>query len=78
MTSFSDTNGWATNNLQGMSSRLQAVVVATEPAKGRFSLSTKALEPIPGDMMRDPQVVYDNAERMAEIFRQPLPPPPPP
>eukprot|EP00270_Netrium_digitus_P014511 TRINITY_DN4939_c0_g2_i1.p1 TRINITY_DN4939_c0_g2~~TRINITY_DN4939_c0_g2_i1.p1 ORF type:complete len:579 (-),score=164.96 TRINITY_DN4939_c0_g2_i1:57-1697(-) len=37
-----------------------------------FSLSTKDLESVDGLMMRNPQMVYEEAERMAEIFRQEL------
>ncbi|KAG2490186.1 hypothetical protein HYH03_011314 [Edaphochlamys debaryana] len=32
-------------------------------------LSTKALEPSPGDMLREPQLVYDMAEEMAAVYR---------
>ncbi|KAG2489594.1 hypothetical protein HYH03_011875 [Edaphochlamys debaryana] len=37
---------------------------------GRVTLSTKALEPTPGgDMLRNPQLVYDRAEKMAKRWR---------
>ncbi|MCX5929220.1 MAG: 30S ribosomal protein S1, partial [Synechococcus sp. LacPavin_0920_WC12_MAG_50_7] len=39
---------------------------------GRISLSTKALEPEPGDMLTDPQKVFDNAEEMAARYKQML------
>jgi small subunit ribosomal protein S1 len=35
---------------------------------GRITLSTKQLEPEPGDMLRDRQKVFENAERMAQAF----------
>jgi hypothetical protein len=54
---------------------MQAVVVSIDAEGGRFHISTKVLEPTPGDMLRDPQVVFDNAERMAEEFRSPPPSP---
>lgn len=37
--------------------------------KGRVTLSTKKLEKEPGDMLRDPQLVFENAEAMADQFR---------
>jgi len=40
-----------------------------DAAENRISLSTRALEPNPGDMVRNPQEVYDNAERMAEEWK---------
>jgi small subunit ribosomal protein S1 len=39
---------------------------------GRVSLSTKKLEPTPGDMLRDPQLVFNRADEMAAIFRASL------
>jgi len=50
------------------------VLVQKETEENRIlALSTRALEPTPGDMLHNPQAVYDNAERMAEIFRSPPP-----
>lgn len=37
-----------------------------------MSLSTKKLEPTPGDMLRDPQKVYERADEMAKAFRERL------
>ena len=34
-----------------------------------MSLSTKKLEPTPGDMLRDPGLVYRRADEMAAAFR---------
>lgn len=39
---------------------------------GRVSLSTKKLEPTPGDMLRDPQLVFERADEMAAAFRASL------
>ena len=36
----------------------------------RQSLSTKALEPEPGDMLTDPQKVFSKAEEMAAKYKQ--------
>jgi ribosomal protein S1 len=35
---------------------------------GRISLSTKFLEPNPGDMINNPQAVFEHAEEMAALF----------
>ncbi|CAA6662206.1 unnamed protein product [Spirodela intermedia] len=38
--------------------------------RGRVSLSTKKLEPTPGDMIRNPKLVFEKADEMAQAFRQ--------
>ena len=40
------------------------------PERGRISLSTKQLEPEPGDMVKNPDLVYDKAEEMAAKYRE--------
>lgn len=45
------------------------MVVALERERGRLALSTKKLEPAPGDMLRDPAFVFQNAEEMARLFK---------
>lgn len=35
---------------------------------GRIALSTKTLEPEPGDMIKNPQKVYDMAEVRRNLF----------
>jgi hypothetical protein len=47
-------------------------VVKVNPSKGRMTLSTRSLERTPGDMLRDPQLVYEGAEEMAEAFGERL------
>jgi small subunit ribosomal protein S1 len=37
--------------------------------KVRVSLSTKALEPEPGNMLKNPQKVYEKAEEMAAKYQ---------
>lgn len=55
------------NTLQpGM--RLKCMIIDHDKSNGRIALSTKTLEPEPGDMLRDPQAVYDNAEDTAEKY----------
>jgi small subunit ribosomal protein S1 len=46
------------------------MVLTMDKEKGRMSLSTKKLEPTPGDMLRDPGLVYNRADEMAAAFRQ--------
>lgn len=35
---------------------------------GRIALSTKTLEPEPGDMIKDPERVYEQAEETARVY----------
>jgi small subunit ribosomal protein S1 len=46
------------------------MILSQDRDRGRVTLSTKKLEPNPGDMIKDPQLVYEKAEEMAEAFRQ--------
>lgn len=45
------------------------MVLSQDRERGRVTLSTKKLEPTPGDMIKNPQVVFEKAEEMAEQFR---------
>ena len=49
--------------------KLKCMVVDHDKAAGRIALSTRTLEPEPGDMLRDPQKVFDNAEETAAKWR---------
>lgn len=49
---------------------LKVMIIDLDAERGRISLSTKQLEPEPGDMVKNPQLVYDKAEEMAERYRQ--------
>ena len=46
----------------------------TVKSKVRVAFSTKNLEPSPGDMLRDPAMVYARAEETAQRFRSKLDP----
>lgn len=46
------------------------MIIDLDAERGRISLSTKQLEPEPGDMVKNPQVVYDKAEEMAAKYRE--------
>lgn len=49
---------------------LKVMVLSHDRDRGRVSLSTKKLEPTPGDMIRNPTLVFEKAEEMAQTFRQ--------
>jgi len=52
--------------------QIKVIIVDLDAAQGRISLSTKALEPEPGDMLTDPQKVFNMAEKMAARYKQTL------
>ncbi|WMV56644.1 hypothetical protein MTR67_050029 [Solanum verrucosum] len=49
---------------------LKVMILSHDRERGRVSLSTKKLEPAPGDMIRNPKLVFEKAEEMAQTFRQ--------
>ncbi|XP_057476369.1 30S ribosomal protein S1, chloroplastic-like [Actinidia eriantha] len=49
---------------------LKVMILSHDRERGRVSLSTKKLEPTPGDMIRNPKLVFEKAEEMAQSFRQ--------
>ena len=46
------------------------MIIDLDADRGRISLSTKQLEPEPGDMVKNPEIVYDKAEEMAALYRE--------
>ncbi len=52
--------------------RVKCMIINQDKEKGRISLSTKTLEPEPGDMMRNSQMVYEMAEEMAARYHKRL------
>jgi len=48
----------------------QVMILSQDKDRGRISLSTKKLEPTPGDMLRNPQLVYEKVI----LFLQQTPP----
>ena len=46
------------------------MIIDLDAERGRISLSTKQLEPEPGDMVKNPEVVYEKAEEMAAKYRE--------
>ena len=49
---------------------VKVMIVDLDVERGRISLSSKQLEPEPGDMLKNPQIVYDKAEEMAAKYRE--------
>ena len=50
---------------------LQKVLILTNDLeKKRVTLSTRKLEPSPGDMLKNPEKVFEKAEEMAATFRE--------
>ena len=49
---------------------VKVMIIDLDADRGRISLSTKQLEPEPGDMIKDRQLVYDQAEEMAARYRE--------
>lgn len=47
---------------------LKCMIIDHDKSNGRIALSTKTLEPEPGDMLRDPQLVFDLAEETAAKY----------
>lgn len=53
-------------------SSVKCMIINQDKEKGRISLSTKTLEPEPGDMIRNPALVYEKADEMAERYHKRL------
>merc|ERR1711918_309973 len=49
---------------------IKCMVLAVDKDKGRLSLTKKKLEPSPGDMLRNREIVMERAEDMAQLFRE--------
>lgn len=48
--------------------RCKVMILEHDKANGRVALSTKTLEPAPGDMLKDMSAVFDNAEETAKKY----------
>jgi small subunit ribosomal protein S1 len=49
---------------------VKVMIIDLDAERGRISLSTKQLEPEPGDMINNRDRVYEKAEEMAEKYRE--------
>ena len=56
---------------QRITSRMcvQVMILTHDKERGRISLSTKKLEPSPGDMLKNPALVFEKADEMAASFK---------
>lgn len=50
----------------GMS--IKCMIIDHDKVNGRIALSTKTIEPEPGDMLRNPAMVFENAEETARVY----------
>ena len=48
--------------------QVKCMIIDHDKVNGRIALSTKTLEPEPGDMLKDPQMVFDRAEETAAAY----------
>ncbi|NJK33576.1 MAG: 30S ribosomal protein S1 [Oscillatoriales cyanobacterium SM2_2_1] len=58
------------HNVFNVNDEVKVMIIDLDAERGRISLSTKQLEAEPGDMVRDPQLVYAKAEEMAAKYRE--------
>ena len=50
--------------------QLKCMIIDHDKVNGRIALSTKTLEPEPGDMIKNPQMVFEKAEETAKIYHE--------
>ena len=48
--------------------KIKCMIIDHDKVNGRIALSTKTLEPEPGDMIKDPERVYEMAEETARVY----------
>ncbi|MFN3359893.1 MAG: 30S ribosomal protein S1 [Pseudanabaenaceae cyanobacterium] len=60
------------HNVFNVNDEVKVMIIDLDSERGRISLSTKQLEAEPGDMVRDPKLVYAKAEEMAAKYREQL------
>jgi len=60
----------AVENVLSPGDELKVLILSKDKERGRLSLSTKKLEPSPGDMLRNPALVMEKAEEMGRAFRE--------
>jgi len=60
------------HSVLNVNDQMKVMIIDLDAERGRISLSTKALEPEPGDMLSDPQKVFDKAEEMAAKYKEML------
>ena len=60
------------HSVLNVNDQMKVMIIDLDAERGRISLSTKALEREPGDMLTDPQKVFEKAEEMAARYKQML------
>jgi small subunit ribosomal protein S1 len=60
----------AVENVLAPGDELKVLILSKDADRSRLSLSTKKLEPSPGDMLRNPALVFEKAEEMGRLFRE--------
>tara|TARA_Y100001970_G_scaffold290092_1_gene422548 strand:- start:4561 stop:5685 length:1125 start_codon:yes stop_codon:yes gene_type:complete len=60
------------HNILNVNDQMKVMIIDLDAERGRISLSTKALEPEPGDMLTNPKKVFEKAEEMAAKYKQML------
>jgi len=50
--------------------QVKCMIIDHDKVNGRIALSTKTLEPEPGDMLKDPEMVFDKAEETAAKYHE--------
>lgn len=56
----------------GVNDELKVMIIDLDAERGRISLSTKQLEPEPGDMLKNRDLVFEKADEMAAKYREKL------
>lgn len=57
-------------DVMNVGDRVRAVVIGMDEGFTRISLSTKDIESAEGEMLRDPQAVYEKADETVKRFQQ--------
>lgn len=60
----------AVENVLAPGDELKVLILSKDAERSRLSLSTKKLEPSPGDMLRNPALVFEKADEMGRLFRE--------
>ena len=53
-----------------LNTEVKCMIIDHDKVNGRIALSTKTLEPEPGDMIKDPKKVFDMAEETAAKYHE--------
>ena len=60
------------HSVLNVNDEIKVMIIDLDAERGRISLSTKQHEPEPGDMVKNPDLVFDKAEEMAAKYREQL------